>query len=161
MRSRAARAAPWFALAGTVLALDRATKAGALAALAPGEVRPVTPFLNLVLVRNDGAAFGLLAGFGGWQRPLLAAIAAGIAVAIAVLLWRGWGGFPARLALALVLGGAVGNLWDRLAWGHVVDFVDVHAFGWHWPAFNLADAAISVGAALLVADGLVRRAPGA
>lgn len=143
----------WFAVAAAVVAADRVVKLVMLEALAPGESRPVTGFFNLVLVYNKGAAFSFLATASGWQTPLFAALAIGVSAFIAVLLWRG----PERrcfsAALALILGGALGNLWDRLQWGQVLDFLDFHAAGWHWPAFNVADSAITVGAVLLILDG--------
>jgi len=147
----------WYAVAAAVLALDYATKAAVLAAFAPGEVRPLLPFFNLVLAFNTGAAFSFLAGAGGWQTFAFAAIAAIASVVVSVLIWRE----PRRRAycagLALILGGALGNLHDRLVHGKVVDFLDVHAFGWHWPAFNVADAGITVGAALLILDSFLHR----
>lgn len=145
---------PWFAVAAAVVAADRVTKLAVLASFAPREGHAVTGFFNLVLVTNKGAAFSLLAGAPGWQTSLFAAIAVVAAGIIVFLLLR----HPQRrlfcVALALILGGALGNLWDRLAWGHVVDFLDFHAAGWHWPAFNLADSAITVGAGLLIAESL-------
>jgi signal peptidase II len=147
----------WFALAVAIVAADRITKLAVLASFAPGEIRPVTGFFNLVLVFNKGAAFSFLAGAPGWQLPLFAGFAAVASVVIAVLIVRN----PAKrmfcAGLALILGGAVGNLIDRLRYGHVVDFVDLHAFGWHWPAFNVADSAITVGAALLILEGFLHR----
>ena len=146
--------AAWLALAGATVALDRLTKEWALAAL--DGVVEVLPALNFVLVFNSGAAFGLLARAGGWQRWFF--IVVGIAIAIAIAVWlrraarsgRRW--LPG--GLALVLGGAIGNVWDRLELGAVVDFIDVHFGAYHWPAFNLADAAITTGAAILVLSSL-------
>jgi len=148
---------PALALAlGFALALalaDQGTKALIGALLAPGEVRSITGFFNLVLVFNRGAAFSFLSQASGWQREFLVGLALLAVAVIVVLLWRNprIGLFSA--GLALILGGALGNLWDRIALGHVVDFLDFHAFGYHWPAFNLADSAITVGAALLILDG--------
>ncbi|MCX7962409.1 MAG: signal peptidase II [Burkholderiales bacterium] len=156
--ARLRRAATWFALAALVVALDRASKLAVLAALEPGESVAVTGFFNLVLVFNKGAAFSLLAGAPGWQNGLFAAIAAVVAAVISVLLVRHAEQRLFSAALALILGGALGNLWDRLAYGHVVDFLDFHAAGWHWPAFNAADSAITAGAGALVVDGLLPRA---
>lgn len=155
---RPAAAAKWFAAAALVVALDRAAKAAVLAALAPGESVAVTGFFNLVLVFNKGAAFSLLAGASGWQTWFFAAIAAVVAVVIALLILGHAGERLFAAALALILGGALGNLWDRLAFGHVVDFLDFHAGGWHWPAFNVADSAITVGAGMLIAESLLPRA---
>lgn len=111
----------------------------------------VPGLLNLVHAHNPGVAFGMLAGLGGWQLPLLVTIAA---VAIGVLgVWLvrlGESESATRVALAGILGGAVGNVVDRLAWGHVVDFIDLHWGAWHYPAFNVADSAITLGAIALV-----------
>lgn len=154
------RAGAWFALAAVIVVADRLSKWLILARFAPGEVLEVTGFFNLVLVFNKGAAFSFLAGAPGWQTPLFAVVAIAAAIVVSVLLVRGAGSRIFRLGLALILGGALGNLWDRLQYGQVVDFLDFHAYGWHWPAFNVADAAISVGAVLLIADSfLVRHEP--
>jgi signal peptidase II len=150
------RAAPWFAGAAAIVLADQITKWLVLARFAPGERVELTGFFNLVLVFNKGAAFSFLAAEAGWQTPLLAAFALGAAVVVSVLLVRS----PERrmlcAGLSLILGGALGNLVDRLRFGHVVDFLDLHAAGWHWPAFNVADSAITIGAALLILDGLRR-----
>jgi signal peptidase II len=133
------RAWPWFAAAAGVVVLDRLTKWAMLGWLRPGESVEVTGFFNLVLVFNRGAAFSFLADAPGWQTPFFAAVAIIAAAVVSWMLWR----HPARTllcsGLALILGGALGNLWDRLQWGAVADFLDFHAFGWHWPAFNVAD----------------------
>ncbi len=155
-----ARAAVWFALAAAIVVLDRAAKLVVLELFAPGEIRSVTGFFNLVLVYNKGAAFSFLGDASGWQRPLLAAIALAAAVLITVLLLRKPGEKMFCGALALILGGALGNLWDRIVWGHVVDFLDFHAAGWHWPAFNVADSAITVGAGLLIVESFLHRDSG-
>lgn len=147
------KAWPWFLLSGGVLAADQVTKALVLARFAPGERLELTGFFNLVLAFNKGAAFSFLAGAGGWQTPLLVAFALVAAVVVSVLLVRSPGRAVFCAGLALILGGAVGNVIDRLRYGHVVDFLDLHAAGWHWPAFNVADSAITVGAALLILDG--------
>jgi signal peptidase II len=147
------KAWPWFLLSGGVLVADQITKALVLARFAPGERLELTGFFNLVLAFNKGAAFSFLAGAGGWQTPLLVAFALVAAVVVSVLLLRSPGRAVFCAGLALILGGAVGNVIDRLRYGHVVDFVDLHAAGWHWPAFNVADSAITVGAALLILDG--------
>ena len=151
------RSAAWFTLAAAIVVADRAAKLLVLEAFAPGESRAVTGFFNLVLVFNKGAAFSFLAGAPGWQTPLFSAIALAAAAFISYLLVR----HPERRlfcsALALILGGALGNLWDRLQWGQVLDFLDLHAAGWHWPAFNLADSAITVGACLLIAESFLQR----
>jgi len=155
-----ARTATWFAVAAALIVADRLTKIVVLEMLAPGESRPVTGFFNLVLVFNKGAAFSFLAGASGWQTPLLTAVALVAAAVITVLIPRHSGNRLLCCGLALILGGALGNLWDRLAWGHVVDFLDFHAAGWHWPAFNVADSAITVGAGLLIVESFVHRGHG-
>lgn len=154
-RSRA-RLAFYLAGAAAVAALDFLTKRWIEAVLVPGEVVPVTGFFNLVLAFNPGAAFSLLAGASGWQRPFFVGVAVVAAALIVFLLRRHWHDTLFGVALSLILGGALGNLWDRVMLGHVVDFLDFHLAGWHWPAFNLADSAISVGAMLLVWDGFRR-----
>ena len=142
----------WLWLAAAVLLLDYLTKGWAESALREGTIG-VLPFLDLRLAYNTGAAFSLLADAGGWQRWLFAALAIGVAVALVVWLARlSRGEHRLGAALALIIGGAVGNLVDRLSLGYVIDFIDVHAAGWHWPAFNIADSAITIGAVLLLWD---------
>ena len=148
---------PWFAAAAVVLALDQATKAMVLAFLRQGEALVIAPFLNLVLVTNKGAAFSLFASASGWQTPFFIGVAL---IAAGVVGWMIVREQRKRLlcaGLALILGGALGNLWDRLALGHVVDFLDIHAWGRHWPAFNVADSAITVGAAILILESFMHR----
>ena len=142
--------ARWLLVSAAVVALDLATKAWVSAAFAPGEGRDIAPFLRMVLVYNKGAAFSFLADAGGWQRWFFAAIAIVIAVAIVIALRRQHRDPLVAAALALVLGGALGNLWDRLTLGHVVDFVLFHWKGYAFPAFNVADSAITVGVAALL-----------
>jgi signal peptidase II len=146
-------------LFATLLVLDQGTKQAVLAAFANGGVLPVTPFLNLVLVWNPGVSFGMLAGLGDAQPGLLAAVTVAIVALLFVWLRREERRWP-RTALVLVLAGAIGNLSDRVRFGAVVDFLDFHWAGYHWPAFNVADSAIVIGAGLLLLDGLVpRRTP--
>jgi signal peptidase II len=135
--------------------IDQAVKALVQSQLAPGEVVPVTGFFNLVLVFNTGAAFSFLAGASGWQREFFVTITVAAAVVIVVLLRRHARERLFSAGLTLIMGGAIGNLYDRLTLGKVVDFLDFHALGWHWPAFNVADSAITVGAALLILDTLL------
>ena len=156
MTASASPAGRWIALAIAVLVADQVTKAAVLAAFAPGEELPLLPFLSLVLTFNRGAAFSFLAGADGWQRWFFAAIAVAAAVFIVWLLRRG-GSRLYCLGLALILGGAVGNLIDRLWLGQVVDFVLLHWRGWTYPAFNVADSAITVGAILLILDSFRQR----
>ena len=144
----------WLAVSAAVIAADLATKAWISSIFRYGEVREVTSFFNLVLAHNTGAAFSFLAGAGGWQRWFFTAIAVAISVAIVMILRGHAGNRLFALALALVLGGALGNLHDRVTLGYVVDFVQLHAAGYYWPAFNVADSAICVGVALLLWDGL-------
>ncbi|MGH8692430.1 MAG: signal peptidase II [Burkholderiales bacterium] len=150
------RTRTWFALAAALVAADQLAKwavLGFFANRAPRE--EITGFFNLVLVYNKGAAFSMFADASGWQTPLLIAFALTAAAIVTVLIVRN----PQRrllcLGLALILGGAIGNVIDRLRFGHVVDFLDFHALGWHWPAFNVADSAITVGAVLLILEGFV------
>jgi signal peptidase II len=146
----------WFALSGAIVAADQLTKWLVLGYFENRYPRvELTGFFNLVLVFNKGAAFSLFAQAAGWQTPLLAAFALAAAVIVSVLIVRNPGRGLLCLGLALILGGALGNLIDRLRFGHVVDFLDFHALGWHWPAFNVADSAISVGAVILILEGFV------
>ena len=150
------RAWRWFALSAAIVAADQLTKWLVLGYFENRYPRvELTGFFNLVLVFNKGAAFSLFAQAAGWQTPLLAAFALAAAVIVSVLIVRNPGRGLLCLGLALILGGAVGNLIDRVRFGHVVDFLDFHALGWHWPAFNVADSAISVGAVLLILEGFV------
>lgn len=156
-RGSVRRIAPWLGAALAIAIADQLSKLAVLAAFAPGESRAVTGFFNLVLVFNKGAAFSFLAGASGWQTPVLTGISLAAVGIVTWMLYRNPGRRLLCSALALVLGGALGNLIDRFAYGQVVDFLDVYAFGWHWPAFNLADAAITAGAALLILEGFVHR----
>jgi signal peptidase II len=149
----------WLGVSTAVVALDLASKAWITASFRYGETREITPFFNLVLAHNTGAAFSFLAGQGGWQRWFFTAVAVVISVALVVMLRRHRGSRAVALAFALVLGGALGNLWDRLTLGYVVDFVQLHAAGYSWPAFNVADSAITIGMVLLVLDSLRGTAP--
>ncbi|MDP2792897.1 MAG: signal peptidase II [Sulfurisoma sp.] len=149
--------ARWLALAGTVIAADFLTKAWVLAAFRPHESLAILPFFNLVLVFNAGAAFSFLAQAGGWQKWFFVLLALGISAWIVVMLRRHAHDRLQSFALALVLGGALGNVIDRLRFGAVVDFLDVHVAGWHWPAFNVADSAITVGVTLLVWHSFVHK----
>lgn len=142
----------WLALAAGVVVLDQATKLAVLARFFHGEVLPVTSFFNLVLAFNPGAAFSFLAGAGGWQKWFFVALALGISAWIILELRRHPGEGRLCLALSLIMGGALGNVIDRFAYGAVVDFLDFYWGGWHWPAFNVADSAICVGAVLMVWD---------
>lgn len=161
--SRGALPSPraWFGLAALVAVLDLLTKLAVLAVLAPGERHVVTGFFNLVLVFNKGAAFSFLAAAPGWQTPFFVAIAVVASSVISYLIYKNRGKNLFCAGLALILGGALGNLYDRLVYGQVVDFLDFHAVGWHWPAFNVADSAITLGAGILIVESfLLRREDG-
>ncbi len=147
----------WLALSALLVAADQITKVVAVQQLALNQVVAVTPFFNLVLVYNAGAAFSFLSDAGGWQRGFFIGIALIASAWIVTLLRRYPHQRPFALALSLVLAGAVGNVIDRVLHGAVIDFLDFHAFGYHWPAFNVADSAITCGAALLIWDALVPR----
>lgn len=139
-------------LALAVLVLDQISKLWVLAIFQGGEVLPVTPFFNWVLVYNPGAAFSFLAGAGGWQKWFFLVLALAVSAWVIHSLRQPETTFLLGNALSLIMGGALGNAIDRLAYGAVVDFLDFHWQGLHWPAFNLADAAICLGAFLLVWD---------
>ena len=146
----------WFAIAASVLLLDQYSKLWIVERFAYGDAKVLSGFFNLVRVHNYGAAFSFLSDAGGWQRWAFSLLAAMISVVIVVWIAR----LPVQkkleaLALALILGGALGNLYDRLTLGYVVDFLDFHWSGMHFPAFNVADAGISVGAVMLILDTLI------
>ncbi len=149
---------PWLWLAGVLILLDQISKWVVLGSLHPGETRYVTPFWNWVLTFNPGAAFSFLSDASGWQRWFFTLLALGVSGWIVVMLRQHRNEFRLSLALTLVLGGALGNVIDRLRFGAVVDFVQWHVAGYYWPAFNLADSAITLGAALLVWDQLKSKA---
>ena len=146
----------WLLVSAAVIALDLYTKQLATEALVLYRPHEVFSWLNMTLAHNYGAAFSFLSSAGGWQRGFFITLASVVSVVLLVWLLR----LPRRewltaLGLALVLGGAVGNLVDRVKLGYVVDFIDVHFKGWHYPAFNVADSAITCGVALLVVDVFV------
>ncbi len=148
----------WYGLALLVVVLDQYTKGLAESALEYGRPVEVFSWFNLTLQYNKGAAFSFLSDAGGWQRYFFSVVAVVISAVLVVWLYR----MPRQqrllaLALALILGGALGNVWDRLLLGHVVDFISVHYGGHYFPAFNIADSAISVGAALMIFDSLFGR----
>lgn len=143
----------WIALSGVIMVIDQLTKYFIVQNFTSLKVVAVTAYFNLVLVYNPGAAFSFLSDAAGWQRWFFIAIAMVAAVWIVYLLRRYPGQTLFCFALSLVLAGALGNVIDRILFGAVIDFLDFHAYGWHWPAFNVADAAITCGAVLLVWDG--------
>ena len=154
----AARAVwPYLALALLVIVLDQITKVAVLEAFEPGERLAVIPGLfDLTLLFNRGAAFSFLAGHDGWQRWFFVGIAAAASVFILYQLLAHRHQRMFCVALGLILGGAVGNVIDRLVYGQVVDFLLFHQGSWYFPAFNVADSAITVGAVLLILDELLR-----
>ena len=124
--------------------------------LDPGDFVPVIDgFFNLTLAHNYGAAFSFLASMGGWQRWLFSAIALAVIVVALRLLWKHSRQTLFALSLTLILSGALGNLIDRSLWGYVIDFLDFYLGTWHWPAFNIADTAICLGAAGIIIDELI------
>lgn len=145
----------WLWLSSLVITLDLASKALASHYLTLYQPVPVLPGFNLTLMHNSGAAFSFLSTASGWQRWFFAGIAAVVSVAIMIWLRR----LPSSqvwlaIALAFILGGALGNLWDRLTLGYVVDFIQIYYEQWSWPAFNVADSAICIGAVMLIIDSL-------
>jgi len=152
--------APWLGIAAAVVVLDQLTKAMIVAAFRLGDARTVTPFFDIVRAHNRGAAFSFLNDASGWQRWFFVALGIAAAGFIVWLLRRHGGQRMFGWALALILGGALGNVIDRLVHGHVVDFIQVHWRQHYFPAFNVADSAITIGAMLLILDELrrVRRA---
>jgi signal peptidase II len=143
----------WLWLSSLAIVLDQASKLVVDNSMQLYESIPLMPYFNLTYVHNTGAAFSFLSEAGGWQRWFFAVLALAISAVLSVWL--------ARLekhetllavALSLVLGGAIGNLIDRLAYGYVIDFLDVYYNTWHWPAFNIADSAITLGVALMLAE---------
>jgi len=147
---------PWLGIALIVILIDQFTKTLIVGSFALNESHTITPFLNIVRVHNSGAAFSFLAGASGWQRWFFVGLGA-LAALFIVWMLRSHGG--QRLfswALALILGGALGNVIDRLIHGHVVDFIQVHYANSYFPSFNVADSAITVGAALLILDEIMR-----
>lgn len=149
----------WLALAAVIVVLDLWTKHLASQNLELYRPVHITDWFNLTLAHNDGAAFSLLAGAGGWQRWFFTIV--GGVIGVVLLVWLARLPANARLlptALMLVLGGAAGNLVDRVRLGYVVDFIDLHYFNeWHWPAFNVADSAIVIGVVLLILEAFLPR----
>ena len=146
----------WYLITLIILFLDQISKTIIVKNFFYGESQAVSTFFNMVRVLNPGAAFSFLSDAGGWQRWALSALA--ILVSIMIIIWisrltnEKW---LEGLSLSMILGGALGNLWDRLTLGYVVDFLDFHWMSWHFPAFNLADSAISLGALILILDSIL------
>lgn len=152
---------PWLSLSVLVLILDQLTKAWVTNNMDYGEINRLLPFLNITLVHNPGAAFSFLADAGGWQRWFFASVSGVISLILFIWITR----TPREdhhlqaAALASILGGALGNLWDRLDYGYVIDFIDFYIKNWHWPAFNIADTAITIGAVLLLLQIIFEKEP--
>ena len=143
----------WFWLSALVILLDQLTKYQASQYLILHEPRAIITGFNLTLMHNSGAAFSFLSQAGGWQRWLFIGLAC--VIGIGIIIWMF--GLPpekrwSATSLALILGGALGNLWDRIIHGYVIDFIEVYYQGWYWPAFNIADSAITIGAIMLIID---------
>jgi signal peptidase II len=148
---------PWLGIAAVIVLIDQITKITINKLFVFGEERVVTSFFNLVLAYNRGAAFSFLSNESGWQRYFFTGIALVAVIFIIYLLKKHAGQRLFCWALALILGGAIGNVIDRILYGHVVDFLDFHWRNWgHFPAFNVADMTISIGAALFIIDELRR-----
>ncbi len=147
---------PWLAIAFLIILADQFTKTLVIGHFNLHDSRTVTSFFNLVRVHNSGAAFSFLAGASGWQRWFFIGLGAVASVFIVWMLRSHAGQRMFSWALALILGGAIGNVVDRLLHGYVVDFLQFHAGGWYFPSFNIADSAITVGAVLLILDELRR-----
>lgn len=143
----------WLWLTAVVIVLDQVTKLMVVDRFVKYERLEILPFFNLTLAHNEGAAFSFLAGAGGWQRWFFTAIA--VVVSVMLLAWlrklpkADWW---SAISISLILGGALGNLYDRVMYGYVIDFLDFHLQGSHFPAFNVADSAITVGAAMMILD---------
>ncbi len=149
----------WLGLSLFAILLDQGTKLAIDSSMKLYQSIPVLPFFKLTYVHNTGAAFSFLSEAGGWQRWFFAGLALAISCGIAVWLARlKQHETLLAVALSLVLGGAIGNLIDRLAYGYVIDFLDVYYQTWHWPAFNIADSAITLGVILMLLEsfGLVK-----
>lgn len=141
----------WLIISFLIIFLDQLSKQLAIKYLTLYQAKPLMPFFNLTLAHNTGAAFSLLGTAGGWQRWFFAGIAIVASIGGTVWLYR----LPAKdklsaFAISLILSGALGNLWDRLVYGYVIDFIDFYINDWHWPVFNIADSAICIGVALLI-----------
>jgi len=147
---------PWLGLALLILIADQFTKVLILGYYKLGDATYVTSFFNVVRVHNSGAAFSFLAGAGGWQRWLFTGIGVAAALFIIWMLKSHAGQKLFSFSLACILGGAIGNVIDRSLYGYVVDFLDFHVAGWHFPAFNVADSAITIGAVFLILDEILR-----
>jgi signal peptidase II len=147
---------PWLGLALIILIADQFTKILIIGAYRLGDSTTITSFFNIVRAHNTGAAFSFLAAASGWQRWLFTGIGLAATVFIVWMLRSHAGQRLFSFALACILGGAIGNVVDRLLHGYVVDFLQLHWAGWYFPAFNVADSAITIGAASLILDEVLR-----
>lgn len=148
----------WLWITMIILLVDRFTKIAAQKYLTAYVAHPVFSFFNLTLAYNKGAAFSFLDKAAGWQMYFFGSISTIVAIGILIWMMR----LPARarwlnISLALIVGGAVGNLWDRISLGHVIDFLDFHVSNWHWPVFNVADSAICIGVFMLICEALLKK----
>ena len=146
----------WLGLALLVVVLDQLTKTLVISRFLLGDSMTITPWFNLVRVHNSGAAFSFLAGASGWQRWFFVGLGTAASAFIVWMLKK----HPTQtlfcFAVTMIMGGAIGNVVDRLLHGYVVDFIQVHYGGWYFPSFNLADSAITLGAACLILDEILR-----
>ncbi len=149
--------ARWLGLAAIIVVLDQITKQAVERSLNFGDSIPITGFFNLVLTYNPGAAFSFLADAGGWQKHFFTGLALVVSAVIIHILRKQHGETRYALALTLILGGAIGNVIDRVIYGHVIDFIQLYYGRFYWPAFNVADSAICVGAALMVLDSFMAK----
>lgn len=151
MKSKKISQLPWLWLSALVIVFDQFTKTYISYWLDTASVMHVFPFLNFILTYNSGAAFSFLGWAGGWQRWLFVAISLGVSFYLVRLLYRGGlSKSSSCVAIALIIGGAIGNLYDRLTLGYVVDFIDFFVGHWHFATFNVADAAVSIGAVMWI-----------
>jgi len=149
----------WLWVSAVIIALDQLTKVWMSSLLDLHQTVAVLPYFNFTLAHNSGAAFSFLAGAGGWQRWFFIVLA--VSVSIALIIWLSRLKAQARveaIAISLIIGGAIGNVIDRFIHGYVIDFIDVYVGSYHWPAFNIADAAICIGAVLLIVDSFKKPA---
>jgi signal peptidase II len=142
----------WLWISGLVIALDQASKSLMVSWLSLHESIVVIPFFNLTMAHNTGAAFSFLSQAGGWQRWFFVVLAVSISLGLLIWLKKSVKTKMEALSISLILGGAIGNVIDRIYYGYVIDFLDLYYGSYHWPAFNVADSAIVIGAALLLID---------
>ena len=149
----------WLGLSGLIIVLDQLTKVVMSNWLELYQTVAVMPYFNFTLAHNSGAAFSFLAGAGGWQRWFFIVLA--LVVSAVLVVWLSRLKAAAKMeaiAISLIIGGAIGNVLDRFLHGYVIDFIDVYIGSYHWPAFNIADAAICIGAILLILDSFKKTA---